>query len=188
MMLSRRRFLKQTIGFSAAVAVGGNRMAALAATASPPAPAATPAFDALHLLAIGDFGVKPNDLPRQRAVADGMAKYLRVNHLKPDALALLGDNFYGGLKGKGIQSYRWHQNIEGMYRRDVFDCPMFAMLGNHDYDDEPGGVCVAAQLAYSDYVPRPRWTMPAKWYTLELPEKKPLAKIVVLNTMRLDNS
>src|SRR4051812_39278104 len=109
MMLSRRRFLKQTIGFSAAVAFGGNRIGALAAATPPSAPTTTPAADALHLLAIGDFGVKPNDLPRQRAVADGMSKCLRVNRIKPDALALLGDNFYGGLKGKGVQSYRWHQ-------------------------------------------------------------------------------
>lgn len=189
MWLSRRSFLKQTIGFSAAVALGGNRVTTLAAATPPSAPSASPTVDALHLLAIGDFGVKPNDLPRQRAVADGMAKYLRTNRLKPDALALLGDNFYGGLKGKGVRSYRWQQNIEGMYRRDIFDCPMFAMLGNHDYDDEPGGGCVAAQLAYSDYAPHSRWLMPAKWYAMELPAaKKPLAKIVVLNTMRFDKS
>jgi tartrate-resistant acid phosphatase type 5 len=188
MSVSRRRFLQQTIGFSAAVALGGNRTTALAASTPRSTPSAIPAVDSLHLLAIGDFGVKPNDLPRQQAVADAMAKYLRNNRVKPDALALLGDNFYGGLKGKGVRSPRWEQNIEGMYRSDVFDCPMFAMLGNHDYGDEKAEACVAAQLAYKSYAPDSRWLMPSKWYTLELPEKRPLAKIVVLDTMRFDKS
>ena len=40
MSVSRRRFLQQTIGFSAAVALGGNRMAALAAAAPRSAPTA----------------------------------------------------------------------------------------------------------------------------------------------------
>jgi tartrate-resistant acid phosphatase type 5 len=185
MSLSRRRFLQQTIGFSALLATGGARpLAALAKDSAVDAPAA----GALHLLAIGDFGVKPGDLPRQQAVSEAMAKYVRAGGLKLDALALLGDNFYGGLSGKGVRSPRWEQNIEGMYPRDPFDCPMFAMLGNHDYNDERDGGCVAAHLAYKSHAPDSRWLMPAKWYTLEMPAKRPLAKIVVIDTMRLDNS
>jgi 3',5'-cyclic AMP phosphodiesterase CpdA len=60
------------------------------------------------------------------------------------------------------------------------------MLGNHDYNDEPNKAAVAAQLAYRAANPTARWTLPSKWYRLELPPKDPkgksLATILVLDT------
>jgi len=138
-----------------------------------------PGGPAAHLMAVGDFGVKKSDLSRQRAVADGMARYLAREDLRPDALALLGDNFYGGLGRAGADSSRWQSNVESMYPERAFACPMYAMLGNHDYHD--GGGSVAAQLEYSRR--RGRWTLPWKWYRFEVGAgRKPLATVLVIDT------
>lgn len=178
MSLSRRRFLKQTFGFSAAALLSRGAGSLLAA-----APASeTPDAEACHVLAVGDFGVKKADLTRQKAVADGMARYVTQGKIKPQALALLGDNFYGGLDGKGVDSPRWDMNVESMYPASALPCPMFAMLGNHDYDDEKDGRSVAAQLAYRQHAPNSRWTMPSKWYRFELGDRKPVASFVVIDT------
>jgi predicted MPP superfamily phosphohydrolase len=178
MPISRRRFLTQTIGFSAAALLAGRVPAALAEAAVNDR-FLQPAGPAAHLLAIGDFGVKKADLSRQRAVADGMARYLARESVRPDALALLGDNFYGGLGRAGADSSRWHSNIESMYPAQAFPCPMYAMLGNHDYRD--GGGSVAAQLEYSRR--GSRWTLPAKWYRFELAAgERPVATVLVIDT------
>jgi len=176
--LSRRRFLKQTFAFSA-MALLGDEHFALAADA---APAAAASDSVHHYLAVGDFGVVKGDLPRQQAVASAMIKYTTQTNLKPDALFMLGDNFYGGLAGKGVRSPRWQMNLEAMYPAETFPGPMYAMLGNHDYNDEAGKVVVDAELRYRQANPAARWTLPAKWYRLSLPTDNPLATILVLDT------
>jgi len=164
---SRRAFLKQTVGFSAALALGPARRAA-AAVASMTERHGPKAEAARHVLAIGDFGAKAGDLPRQRAVSRAMAAYLRRNELKPDALLMLGDNFYGGLGGRGVRSRRWGWNVEDMYPADTFNCPMYAVLGNHDYSGEGHQATVQAELAYAQLPSRPRWTLPHKWYRFDI--------------------
>jgi hypothetical protein len=171
--MTRRRFLKQTLGFSAAVALygRGERLAGIAEAAAPPPLSSTPAADgtpACHLLAVGDFGVKRKDLARQRAVSDGMVRYLAGRRVRPDGLLLLGDNFYGGLSGKGVASPRWDWNVEAMYPPTSFPGPIYAVLGNHDYNDEKDRASVDAQLAYARGEPRPRWTLPDRWYRFEV--------------------
>ncbi len=190
MIFSRRQLLQQTIGFSAWAALnGGCRSSSPSSSSSSSAPRADrPADDSAidargcHLLAVGDFGVKPKDLPRQRAVSEAMALYAAKYEFRPAALALLGDNFYGGLAGKGVASPRWRTNVEAMYPPDAFACPMYAVLGNHDYFDEGGRASVAAQLAYRAHRPDSRWTLPAKQYRFELPAQNPLATFVVIDT------
>ena len=178
-MLTRRRFLRQTFGFSAAAVLAGTADLAVAATA--PTPAA-PANAACHLLAVGDCGVRRKDLARQRAVSDGMARYAGRWQFRPDALAMLGDNFYGGLGRSGVSSSRWESNVEKMYPADAFPCPVYGVLGNHDYSDGPAGGSVAAQLGYRRHAPSSRWTMPHKWYRFTLPAERPLATVLVLDT------
>jgi len=178
MSISRRLFLTQTFGFSAAALLAGRVAPSLAM--EPPGPEfLRPDGPSAHLLALGDFGVKKSDLSRQRAVADGMARYLARENIRPDALALLGDNFYGGLGRAGVDSSRWLSNIESMYPAPAFPCPMYALLGNHDYHD--GGGSVAAQLEYGRR--RSRWTMPGKWYRFDFgADERALATVLVIDT------
>src|SRR5437868_663661 len=119
MQITRRGFLKQTFGFSAAALLNGPAARLLGAAAQ------TQPVDqkACHLLAVGDFGVKKGDLARQQAVGDAMAKYAGQAGVRPEALLMLGDNFYGGLEGKGVNSPRWEMNINGMYPAETFPCP-----------------------------------------------------------------
>lgn len=179
MSVSRRHFLKQTFAFSAAAALLGNKRFLLAADVPSTAKAAGPVH---HYLAVGDFGVVKGDLPRQQAVASSMIKYAGQMQLGPEALLMLGDNFYGGLAGKGVNSLRWETNLEAMYPKKIFPGPMHAMLGNHDYTDEPETKCVNAQLNYRRFKPDCRWSLPSKWYRMLLPADKPLATVLVLDT------
>ena len=179
-MISRRRFLRQTLGFSAAAVLAGTADLAFAA------PAASSTDSVSHLLAVGDCGVRRKDIARQRAVSEAMARYVRRSQFRPDGLAMLGDNFYGGLGHSGVASSRWESNVEKMYPADAFPCPMYGVLGNHDYTD--GGGSVAAQLGYRRHVPSSRWTMPHKWYRFTFPAEQPLATVLVLDTNFVFNS
>jgi len=183
---SRRAFLRQTVSFSAALALGAAR-GARPAEARPHEESAHPAQRrTCHLLALGDFGAKPNDLPRQKAVGKAMAGYVARQEIVPDGLLLLGDNFYGGLGGRGVESPRWGWNVEDRYPAEAFPCPMYAVLGNHDYSGEGHQGTVLAELAYAAQEPRPRWTMPHKWYRFDVGggarDRNPLARFLVLDT------
>lgn len=173
--MNRRRALKQTFCYSAAYLMGKGLLQAQEPTA-----AATTAKDARHYMMIGDWGWK-DDLRPQKAVANGMKRYLASQTFRHEALFLLGDNFYGSFKG-GTSCPRWKTQFEDMYPREIFPGPCHAMLGNHDYDDEPIHK-LAAELAYTKAHPGTRWNLPAKWYRLELgPAEKPLATVLVLDT------
>lgn len=151
---SRRRLLGTAFCSSAALAL--NLRPATAA-----APAVAP--DALHLLAIGDYGTTGK---LQHAVAAAMTGFLRRASAPLHALLLLGDNFYGPVPdGFTVDSQRWRTTFEDVYPAAVFDCPCHAVLGNHDYADNPGGERV--QLAYARRGGT-RWRMPAKWYRLDV--------------------
>ncbi len=164
---NRRRFLKQTFAFSALASLGS-----LDAFAAPPRPGAA------ELLFIGDWGYD-RDLAGQSAVAKGMASYARQNALHPQALLLLGDNWYGDLTG-GVHSPRWQSQFEQMYPADVFNCPAYAILGNHDYQNYPESK-VDAELEYAR-TPKTRWIMPARWYRFDFPTHKPLITFIALDS------
>jgi tartrate-resistant acid phosphatase type 5 len=146
--LNRRRALQTLFCSSAALALNLSRQAK-----------AEVAKDGLHFLAIGDFGTGAAD---QKAVAAAMQTFASQQTRPPEALLLLGDNFYGPTKdGFTLESKRWKDEIEGMYPASAFTGPMYAVLGNHDYHDNAGGQDV--QLAYAQQA-GVRWKMPAKWY------------------------
>lgn len=172
--MNRRRALKQTFSFSAAYLMGKGLLQAAETSA------AAPAADARHYMMIGDWGWK-DDLRPQTAVANGMKRYLSGKPWKQEALFLLGDNFYGSFKG-GTKCPRWKTQFEDMYPKEVFPGPCHVMLGNHDYDDEPVAK-LAAELAYAKDHPGTRWSLPSKWYRLELgPAEKPLMTVLVLDS------
>jgi len=172
--LTRRRFLQQSFFYSAAFAIG-SRARVLGADAQP----ADFATDDLHYLMIGDWGYDKTRV-NQVAVAQAMKEYARAKKLTPDGLFLLGDNFYGPFKG-GTDCPRWQDDFENIYPASAFPGPCWAVLGNHDYDDEPVDK-LNAELRYKADHPTTRWYMPAKWYRLELPEKKPLATLLMLDS------
>jgi tartrate-resistant acid phosphatase type 5 len=168
--VSRRRLLKQTFAFSAAALLGreGRSLAASEASSA-----------GHHFMMIGDWGASDDQRPQQ-AVANGMKGYMEAQKMKPEALFLVGDNFYGAFKG-GVNCPRWKTQFEDMYPKEVFPGPCYAMLGNHDYDDEPKAK-LEAELAYAKATPGTRWTLPAKWYAFDFPKKNPLISVIVLDS------
>jgi hypothetical protein len=165
---NRRQFL-QTLGFSAA--------ALLAQGAAPRMCAQTTARHE-HLFLFGDWGAI--DVKPQEHVAATMAAYAGQQRIQPSALLLLGDNFYGKLDD-GVNSPRWQTQFESMYPPAAFPGPCYALLGNHDYNVEPAGKA-EAQLTYAAAHPGTRWTMPAKWYRFDFPQKEPLVTFLMLDS------
>lgn len=170
--LTRRAFLRQTVAFSAMAATSGL------------ARAVTPALDpkAAHILILGDWGyTKPEG---QRQVAEGMAAYTRQNALKPEALFMLGDSWYGALQG-GVDSPRWQTQFEQMYPASLFPGPVYSIMGNHDYQRVPIGVNkVQAELDYAKGG-KSRWTQPGLWYTFDFKragQKDPLMHVIALDS------
>lgn len=140
-----------------------------------------------ELLMIGDWGAE--DSKAQSQVAAAMGGYAKARAdgapaLRWQALMLLGDNWYGPLIG-GAQSTRWQTQFEEMYPAGVFDCPAYAILGNHDYQKMPVSK-VDAELEYarrgrSGGKPT-RFTMPSRWYRFEFPAKDPLITFIALDS------
>jgi tartrate-resistant acid phosphatase type 5 len=166
--ITRRRFLRQSFAFSALAALGSDFALAHSPSAGP---------GAHEVLMIGDWGYE--NAEAQTRVAAGMTAYARKNAIHPDAFFLLGDNWYGALEG-GVNSARWKTNFEDLYPREVYDCPAYAVLGNHDYQRWPESK-VEAELAYAR-IPGSRWIMPARWYTFEFPKKNPLITFIALDS------
>lgn len=187
--LTRRHLLRQIFAYSAAAA----------ASARLPLPGAAPEKEeGLHFLMLGDFGnskkyriikegAKPSakdgnpEAPSmQSKVAAAMQGYVKSQGITPEGLFMLGDNFYGTMEG-GVASPRWKEGFEDMYPAEVFPGPCWAMLGNHDYDEESFHK-VAAELSYADANPGTRWKMPAKWYRVDYPAKDPLVTCLILDS------
>jgi hypothetical protein len=164
---SRRRAIKTLFYSSAVMALNLRGGAALGEVKK----------GGLNFLAIGDFGTGSTD---QKSVAQAMQTFVVKSHIKPEALLLIGDNFYGPVKGGfSAESKRWKSDIEEMYPVSVFPGPLYPVLGNHDYHDNEGGE--TAQLAYAKKLGG-RWTLPAKWYRLDLGGVKPLLTLICLDS------
>src|SRR5271154_720766 len=162
-VISRRHFLRRSFAFSALAGLGSLSVAPLVADSRRTNPGAA------QLLMVGDWGYE--DYEAQQRFAAGMQHYLREHGLKADALLMLGANWYGELPG-GAESQRWKTQFEEMYPKSVFDCPAYAIPGNHDYQIMPESK-VAAELEYARK-PGTRWTMPSLWYRFDFPAKNPL--------------
>ncbi len=166
--VTRRRFLKQSFAFSALAALGSFSRAAEAFPSNP---------GATEILMIGDWGYE--NATAQAAVAKSMRAYAQQHAIRTQALLLLGDNWYGALDG-GVHSPRWQAQFEDMYPASAFDCPAYAILGNHDYQNYPESK-VDAELEYARSG-HSRWTMPARWYRFEFPAKNPLVTFLALDS------
>ncbi len=172
--ITRRQALKQTFFFTATVGLAAHARLVRAQEVK--------GAD-LHFLMIGDWGPPPTSgaqFKAQQAVAAGMKNYVESLKIKPEGLFLVGDNFYGEMKG-GVNSPRWKTGFEDMYPKSVFPGPCWAMLGNHEYWEQIG-VKLEAQLAYGAANPGTRWTMPAKWYSFDWPAENPLMSCIVLDS------
>ena len=97
-IVSRRGFLRQSFAFSALASLGATARGARLRTASP-------SLGAAELLMVGDWGYD-DDQTAQSEVARGMRRYASEESIHPQALLMLGDNWYGELAG-GAQSPRW---------------------------------------------------------------------------------
>jgi hypothetical protein len=169
-MLSRRGFLRQSFAFSALAALGSAPVFA----DSKHGPSGG---DGSHVLMVGDWGYE--NFEAQSRVAKAMQGYVAAQGFKTEALLMLGDNWYGPLPG-GVKDKRWQTQFEEIYPRKVFDCPAYAIPGNHDYQRMPESK-VAAELEYAK-LPGTRWTMPSLWYSFTFPAKKPLVTVIALDS------
>jgi tartrate-resistant acid phosphatase type 5 len=170
---SRRRFLRQSFAFSALASLGSLPSVAEFKAATP---------DAAEILMVGDWGYE--DATAQTKVAAGLRAYAQQHSIQPRALLFLGDNWYGELNG-GAQSPRWQSQFEAMYPAEAFNCPAYAILGNHDYQRWPESK-VDAELEYArtgrTSAGTTRWTMPARWYRFEFPKQNPLITFLALDS------
>lgn len=173
MQMTRRDALKKTVIFSSALLGGGWLNSAAAKEANTNFPK-----KGLHFLAMGDFGTGNES---QRKVASQMSAFAKKLNSPLTAVLALGDNFY-----KQLTPDRFGTHFEEMYSPGDFNCPFYAILGNHDYgpkyDSGQGRPKAQMQLDYAKQNPTSRWKMPAKWYSVELPEgDKPLVKMTFLD-------
>jgi tartrate-resistant acid phosphatase type 5 len=168
--LSRRRFLKQSFAFSALAALGTVPSFARKAKTSKEGAGS-------NLLLVGDWGYE--NFAAQTRVAAAMQEYVHGHSLTTDALLMLGDNWYGPLPG-GVASERWKTQFEDMYPKSVFNCPAYAIPGNHDYQRMPESK-VAAELEYARKGGT-RWTMPSLWYRFDFPAINPVMTVIALDS------
>ena len=171
--LTRRDALKRTVLFSSGLLTAGwlNRLSAGTAQTD---------FSGkgLHFLAVGDYG---SGNLHQTAVAKQMAAFAKKLDAPLHAVLALGDNFYGYLDPD-----RFQRHFEDMYKPADFNCPFYAVLGNHDYgpryDSGQGRDKAQMQLDYAKNHPESRWKMPDRWYAVEIPDaQNPLLKIIFLD-------
>lgn len=172
-------------------------MASLATAGQGAIASAITPHDAAHALIVGDWGWSADaggeylrngtNAAAQAQVARGMQHYAHAHALRPEALFLLGDNWYGDLPD-GPKSMRWRTQFEEMYPAGAFPGPAYAMLGNHDYQYLPETVNkVEAELEYArtglgTNGAKTRWTLPARWYTFDFPQRNPLIHCIVLDS------
>lgn len=172
--ISRRRFLRQSFAFSALGMLGTNPGFARILHSD---------SSAAELLMIGDWGYD-DDHAGQASVAAAMRQYMIQHALHIQAFLLLGDNWYGDLDG-GVRSVRWQTQFEEMYPVEAFNCPAYAILGNHDYQIRPVNK-VDAELEYARIgrtsAGPTRWTMPSRWYRFMFPQHDPLVTFLVLDS------
>ena len=150
--------------------------ALLAQTFSGNAPVPNPANP--HMLLLGDWGA--DRFPQQQqATATAMQRYVDTKNVRPQAVFLLGDNWYGNMIG-GLSCPRWQKDFEQMYPTSHFPGPFYAVLGNHDYEYRIDNK-VELQLAYPKHV-KTRWTMPARWYSFTWPQQDPVITFLCLDS------
>lgn len=171
--LTRRRFLQRSFAFSAATLLAGCGRGGQFILSPDAVSGGT-----THILMVGDWGDDVSDVA-QHSVAAAMQAYVDKYNIATDALFMLGDNFYGDMTG-GLRSLRWQSQFEQMYPLSTFDCPAFAIPGNHDYQMAPTSK-FEMQLEYARGGIS-RWTMPAGRYKITYPPKNPTITLIALDS------
>jgi tartrate-resistant acid phosphatase type 5 len=112
----------------------------------------------VRLIVVGDSGSGDEN---QRFVAAAMER--KCADEKPDAVILLGDNFYvDGVAD--VQDSQWRTKFSEMYRQPCLSStPFAAVLGNHDYHQNP-----QAQVDYTK-VASGKWIMPGRSFVIRAP-------------------
>ena len=128
----------------------------------------------VNILALGDWGAETR---AEAAVARGMKTYVESHDFKPDAVLLLGDNFYMTLSG-GVEDARWQKMFEQMYDSNFLAAPFYAVLGNHDYSSNSAWV----ELEYAKTHPNSRFKMPGRWYRVDLPPEHSMVSLIALDS------
>lgn len=109
---------------------------------------------ALTFFAIGCMG-KPG--PGQTTMAKTLEQYQK--HYQPDFALITGDNFYNcGVEN--IKDPLWQTGFENLFKKEHFNHPFYAVLGNHDYE---GSANYKAQLMYNNE----RWNA-GQFYKIEV--------------------
>jgi tartrate-resistant acid phosphatase type 5 len=109
--------------------------------------------NALHFIAMGDWGRNGADHQKQVAVQMGKT----ATEMNTQFVIATGDNFYPS----GVISEwdpLWKYSFEDIYTDFKLQWDWYPVLGNHDYMSNPD-----AQVAYTK-VSR-RWKMPSRYYT-----------------------
>jgi tartrate-resistant acid phosphatase type 5 len=130
---------------------------------------------ALYFMALGDWG--RNGEYMQLEVGKQMGDWAKSH--RNNFIVSTGDNFYP----KGVISEHdplWHFSFENVYTSHSLQTDWYAVLGNHDYGEDPD-----AQVRYSK-VSR-RWKMPARYYSKEvsLGKEKGKALFLMIDTMQI---
>jgi hypothetical protein len=146
--------------------------AALGAETALPAPTeATP--ERVDLLAVGDWEYRDGNPP---TTATAMARYAAAQDAPVQAALLLGDNFRVHLKKD--KKPQLATIFEATYDAKRLNFPFYAILGNHDCESNNRRIEMDYAKAHTDS----RWKMPARWYRLDLPVRKPLVTILMLDS------
>jgi tartrate-resistant acid phosphatase type 5 len=109
--------------------------------------------NALHFIAMGDWG--RNGENYQKEVATSMGK--AAHDLGASFVVATGDNFYP----YGVAStrdYHWISSFESIYTAQSLHVKWYPVLGNHDYASNPD-----AEVEYSKV--SSRWSMPSRYYS-----------------------
>lgn len=113
--------------------------------------------NALHFIAMGDWGRVGEDHQKQVAVQMGKT----ASEIKAQFIISTGDNFYpSGVISEFDPLFRY--SFEDIYTAFSLQWDWYVVLGNHDYKSNPD-----AQVAYSK-ISR-RWKMPARYYAKTFP-------------------
>ena len=127
---------------------------------------------ALRFFALGDTGTGGPDQQRVGRAMNDRCK--QMGDL--DGLLLLGDNAYPtGMES--VHDTQWQQKILEPYSGDCLGkVPIYAVLGNHDYKNNP-----SAQIEFT--LLNPRWYMPNRFYSVTFGD---LVKIIALDSNMVD--
>jgi tartrate-resistant acid phosphatase type 5 len=128
----------------------------------------------VNFLAMGDWG---SGSPKQKIVAETLASYAQKQG-NIQAVVLAGDNFY--MKLSGVDDPVWKTVFEDVYDSKRLNMPFFAVLGNHDYQENKAQI----ELDYAKKNPTSRWKMPARWYRVNIPQEKPLVALIMLDSTK----